>query len=752
MKKLLSLLLVTMMIIGIPSMAFAEGISQIIGDGNTVVFIDVPANYWARDQIEYFANQGIVDGYTDGSFKPEEGVTREEFCKLLVSTFRQPLENPSTPSFADVAENRWSYPYVEICKDFLTGYVNPFGGLPSFHPTEYATREDIAVALVRMMGFTDKDANNPNYATYNFRDGGNISPNILAYVSIACERGLISGYPDGTFGPTKGITRAETVVLLNRATKQAVTNINAELEISANVIYSSDKKTATINIVAEEGTTVTVNGESVKMSSNYYGEYEGNYVYKFEAEGSKNFAVEGRKAGKTKTLNVVAQYKENAPIIEVTECPKKSEEDNAYIKGTVTSSNGGSVKLTINGESVYVSYGGSWSHRINLKNGENKITIVATDQYGVKATLTRTIEFSPKAPTIEFYSFPETVVKKTVKLRGGIDDDYGSPTLTINGKEVDVSYWGDWEIEFELEDGENDLTFVVTSESGATTKVKKTICLNENAPEITVYSIDEETDQEHYNISGYISNPNDSGFVFKINDEVVKVQYSYWNHTLTLAPGNNDIIMEATNDLGRKTTVKRQIRFTPTVPILKINDWPTDTNESVVTIKGRATDENDDNIKVTVNGNEAVFDSYYSYRGEWSATVKLEPGKNSILIEAVNKFGKVTKKTVTVNCGMTAPTLKVTDWPQSTEEQTVTIKGNVSDGSDDMPSVAVNGIEAVVSNSGIWTAEIDLEEGINNIEIEACSKYGMTTKKQIKIEYVVAKDVETEDETNTTEG
>ena len=109
-----------------------------------------------------------------------------------------------------------------------------------------------------------------------------ISPNILAYVSIACERGLISGYPDGTFGPTKGITRAETVVLLNRATKQAVTNINSELEISANVIYSSDKKTATINIVAEEGTTVTVNGESVKMSSNYYGEYEGNYVYKFE--------------------------------------------------------------------------------------------------------------------------------------------------------------------------------------------------------------------------------------------------------------------------------------------------------------------------------------------------------------------------------------------------------------------------------------------------------------------------------------
>ncbi|MBR5506285.1 MAG: S-layer homology domain-containing protein, partial [Clostridia bacterium] len=230
-RRLFSLITMLALLLSLTTTAFAtysyeetisppaDNVSQIIGDGNTVVFIDVPSNYWAKDQIDYFAQQGIIDGYTDGSFKPEAGVTREEFCKLLVSTFKQPLETPNTPTFADVPENRWSYPYVEVCREFLTGYANPFGGAPSFHPTEYATREDIAVALVRMMGFTDSDANNPNYAAYNFRDGGNISPNLLAYVSIACERGLISGYPDGTFGPTQGITRAETVVLLNRATK-----------------------------------------------------------------------------------------------------------------------------------------------------------------------------------------------------------------------------------------------------------------------------------------------------------------------------------------------------------------------------------------------------------------------------------------------------------------------------------------------------------------------------------------------------
>ena len=163
----------------------ANNISQIIGDGNVVVFVDVPDDYWARDQINYFAQQGIVDGYGDGTFNPEGGVTREEFCKLLVNTFKAPLEAPSSPSFADVEANRWSYPYVETCKEFLTGYGNPFGGLPTYHPEEYATREDIAVALVRMIGLTADDANDKDYAVRKFRDGGNISPDLVPYVSIA---------------------------------------------------------------------------------------------------------------------------------------------------------------------------------------------------------------------------------------------------------------------------------------------------------------------------------------------------------------------------------------------------------------------------------------------------------------------------------------------------------------------------------------------------------------------------------------
>lgn len=220
MKKIISLILTVLMLLASAAIVNADTTAV-----ETNIFSDVPKNHWAKTEIEYFYEQGIVDGYGNGIFKPSGGVTREEFCKLLVSTFKYEPETPKTQSFSDVKANRWSYKYVEACRNFLTAYSNPFGGLPSFRPTEDATREDIAVALVLMMGYTEEDAKDKDYAIKNFADGSSIAPALRLYVSIACEKGLINGYPDGTFGPTKGISRAETVVLLNRVTKQAAADL-----------------------------------------------------------------------------------------------------------------------------------------------------------------------------------------------------------------------------------------------------------------------------------------------------------------------------------------------------------------------------------------------------------------------------------------------------------------------------------------------------------------------------------------------
>lgn len=552
------------------SYSYADNVSQIIGNGNTVVFVDVPRNYWAREQIDYFTQQGIVDGYPDGTFKPGAGVTREEFCKILVSTFKTALETPETATFSDVLTNRWSYPYVETCKEFLTGYTNPFGGMPTFHPKEYATREDIAVALVRMMGLTESDAKDKNYAARKFSDGGSISPSLMPYVGIACERNLISGYPDGTFGPSKGITRAEAVVMLNRATKQAVTDINAELELAASVLYSSDGMTATVNIIAEEGTSVTVNGEAVKMSSNYDDEYEGNYVYKFEQEGSKDFVVEGKKAGKVKTVNVTVKYEIGVPQLTIMNCPETSDQKEITIWGTVSDKNDPNtvaVKVTVNGEFARVESRGNWSKNVTLKEGDNTFTITATNSLGKTATEVRTVTFGAGAPTLKIVNCPEVSDQKEVTIWGTVSDanDKNAVKVAINGNFVVVESRGNWSKKVTLKEGDNTFTITATNSLGKTATEMRTITFGVEPPTLIVTNCPEVSDKDKVVIGGNVSDVNDGVNVkVTINGNFVGLDYhGNWGKEIKLKEGKNTVTIVATNSLGKSVTEERTIEYIP---------------------------------------------------------------------------------------------------------------------------------------------------------------------------------------------
>ena len=573
MKKFFSVITMLAVLLSLSTTAFADNVSQIIGNGNTVVFIDVPNNHWAKAQIDYFAQKGIIAGYKDGSFRPGANVTREKFCKLLVSTFNQKLETPSTPTFSDVAESKWSYPYVEACSDFLTGYANPFGGRPAFHPTEYATREDIAVALVRMRGYTDNDANDAYYAERKFLDGSSISPSLLPYVSIACEKGLISGYPNGTFGPAKGITRAETVALLNRATKQAVTNINEDLNMSTELLYGDDQETVTINICADAGTTVTVNGEAVKMSNNYGG-YEGNYVYEFETEGTKDFTIEGKRAGKTKTINLTAKYEIGAPVLKITECPATSDTETVTIRGTVKDTNDSSPVVTVNGKSVNVDYrysSGGWRYETTLKEGNNDFTIVATNSLGKATTVKKTINFGVGAPTLKITECPATSNAETVTISGTVSDtNDASPTVTVNGSKVNVDYGyytsGRWSYKATLKEGDNDFTIIATNSLGKTTTEKRTINFGVGAPTLKITECPAISDTETVTISGTVSDTNDDSPTVTVNGSKVNVGYGYytsgrWSYEATLKEGDNDFTIIAANNFGKTTTEKRTIHF-----------------------------------------------------------------------------------------------------------------------------------------------------------------------------------------------
>ena len=194
-----------------------------------VKFKDVPRNNWAFEYIGEMQKRGIINGYPDGKYYPDNYVERCEFAKIMVGAAGLRTGDASGEYFADVKYNDWFYEYVETAKEYLTGYKS--FGQNYFRPNNYALREDIAVALVKLKGYDTKNTDQ-NILQTMFSDYDSISASAKPYVATAVDRGLVSGYDDGTFKGQDSITRAEAAAMLWRAYQYG--NDNKTTEVSDN--------------------------------------------------------------------------------------------------------------------------------------------------------------------------------------------------------------------------------------------------------------------------------------------------------------------------------------------------------------------------------------------------------------------------------------------------------------------------------------------------------------------------------------
>ncbi|MEM3647308.1 MAG: S-layer homology domain-containing protein, partial [Thermofilum sp.] len=69
--------------------------------------------HWAYQYISELFSRGIVNGYPDGTFKPDRNVTRAEFCKLIVCTISIPLETEDLAKFTDLGTDHWAFKYIQ---------------------------------------------------------------------------------------------------------------------------------------------------------------------------------------------------------------------------------------------------------------------------------------------------------------------------------------------------------------------------------------------------------------------------------------------------------------------------------------------------------------------------------------------------------------------------------------------------------------------------------------------------------------
>lgn len=108
-------------------------------------FSDVPKGYWAANYIGYMQQFGIITGYSDGSFRPDAPVTRAEFA-TIASRFEKLTEG--SKSFADVPDTYWAARYINFAatRGWVTGYSDG-----TFKPENPITRAEVAAVTCRLL-------------------------------------------------------------------------------------------------------------------------------------------------------------------------------------------------------------------------------------------------------------------------------------------------------------------------------------------------------------------------------------------------------------------------------------------------------------------------------------------------------------------------------------------------------------------------------------------------------------------------
>ncbi|WP_036697747.1 S-layer homology domain-containing protein [Paenibacillus taiwanensis] len=108
------------------------------------LFWDVPSRHWAANDIRMAQQAGIMMGRTDGSFGPDETITREELTVLLARVLQAAPSKPVVSSFVDVSSDRWSAAAIAVLAE--NGIVNGYQE-GTFRPLQAVTRAEMAKML-----------------------------------------------------------------------------------------------------------------------------------------------------------------------------------------------------------------------------------------------------------------------------------------------------------------------------------------------------------------------------------------------------------------------------------------------------------------------------------------------------------------------------------------------------------------------------------------------------------------------------
>ncbi len=215
-------------------------------------FSDVQSNYWAAPFIQSLAQRGVIAGFTDGSFRPEQAVTRAQFAAMLNKAFQKNSIRQGT-SFSDVRSNYWAASAIQ--QAYTTGFLSGYPG-NTFKPEQSIPRQQVLVSLANGLEYSANS--NVESTLQNFNDSSNIASYARSPIAAATENQIVVNYPNVKFlNPEATATRAQVAAFIYQAlvSTNQVSAINSPYIVALN---STPIEQPPVAVVIPQGTAIPV--------------------------------------------------------------------------------------------------------------------------------------------------------------------------------------------------------------------------------------------------------------------------------------------------------------------------------------------------------------------------------------------------------------------------------------------------------------------------------------------------------------
>lgn len=214
---------------------------------------DIQGN-WAQKPIQRLVDAGVINGYPDGTFKPEQPITRAEFAKMVAKTFK--YQEATVKNFPDVG-TIWAKPYIDSVA--AQKVMNAFAD-GNFRPQSTLNRSQVATMLTRIIHLATPQEQYTQNWTPSFNDLP-ATDSSFRYVELVKRLGILPDSFQNEFHPNQAATRAEAAWMLE------VTN---ELSISKGKITSIDPNSGLVNVQTVQGEPVLamLTPDSIVMRNN----------------------------------------------------------------------------------------------------------------------------------------------------------------------------------------------------------------------------------------------------------------------------------------------------------------------------------------------------------------------------------------------------------------------------------------------------------------------------------------------------